>query len=97
MLWMDSDSYFTGQVPHEFAKEMNAAGAIFGYTHTGYEDSPLVKNLFDAALLFEAVELGGSKGRPPAALEEEERQFALQRPTSSEHVALGVGFQGGGF
>eukprot|EP00439_Symbiodinium_sp_Y106_P036315 s2133_g4.t1 len=72
MLWMDSDSYFTGQVPHDFAQEMNAAGAIFGYTHTGYEDSPLVKNLFDAALLFEAVELGGSKGRPPAALEEEE-------------------------
>ena len=74
MLWMDSDSYFTDQVPNDFAKEMRAAGAIFGYTHTGMEDAPLIKYLFDAALLFEATELGGSKGRPPAALEEEERK-----------------------
>ena len=28
----------------------------------------MIKNLFDIALLFEAAELGGSKGRAPAAM-----------------------------
>ena len=38
MLWMDSDSYFTGQVSQDFASEMRKAGAVFGYTHFGMED-----------------------------------------------------------
>ena len=32
----------------------------------------MIKNLFDIALLFEAAELGGSKGRPPAAMPADE-------------------------
>ena len=40
MLWMDSDSYFSGQVSYDFAAEMRKAGAIFGYTHFGMEDPP---------------------------------------------------------
>lgn len=32
----------------------------------------MIKNLFDVALLFEAAELGGSKGRAPAAMPPDE-------------------------
>ncbi|CAJ1360076.1 unnamed protein product [Effrenium voratum] len=72
MLWLDSDSYFTGPVEVDLAEELAQNGAIFGFTHVGREDPPVIKNLFDAALLFEAAELGGSKDRPPAALSEDE-------------------------
>ncbi|CAK9054835.1 2-mannosyltransferase homolog 4 [Durusdinium trenchii] len=68
MLWLDSDSYFTGDVEEDFAARMIEQQAIFGYTHVGREDAPVIKNLFDVALLFEAAELGGSKDRPPAAM-----------------------------
>ncbi|CAL1132103.1 unnamed protein product [Cladocopium goreaui] len=72
MLWLDSDSYFTGEVEEDFAITMQRQNAIFGYTHVGREDAPVIKNLFDIALLFEAAELGGSKDRPPAAMAQDE-------------------------